>query len=113
MDPLQLTFIVVIDTREMYRHLSFPVLVPSFKAGKPVVPDIRLVDDVFLVLFLLENPFQGVLFDVARDVYFWAEPGQCVGVGECIDDPFVYAAEKKAGVEAADIFGGKDIDVGE
>ena len=110
---LQLPFIVMVDTREVYEHVALHVLVGSDRGGEPIVPQTRLVDDVFLVFFLAENPFHGILLNVSRNVDFGVEPGQSVCIGECIDDPFVYAAKENAGVEAADIFSGENFDIGE
>ena len=67
---------------------------------------------MFPVFIFVENPFHGILLDITEDIDFGMEPGQSVCVGEGIDDPLIYAAKEKAGIEAANVFGGKDFDVG-
>ena len=103
---------VMVDSREMNQHIPPRFGVGAVDAGEPIVPMTRLVEDVFPVGVLAEDPFHGVLFDVAGDVDFGVESGQSVGVSEDVDDPLVDAAEEEAGVETADVFGGEDLDVG-
>ena len=103
----------MVDTREVYEHVALYVFVGSYHGREPIVPKTGLVDDVFFVFFLAEDPFHSILLDIPGNIDVRVEPGQSVCIGECVDDPFVYAAKENAGVEAADIFSGEEFDVGE
>ena len=112
-----LAFVVGVDTGDVHRHVPFQVRVGSsyvFKnscttngAGTRCFPSSHLCGIYIswrFARYCRRRRLPGAV---------WAGAGHGVCVREGFNDPLLYAAEGEAGIGAAVVFDGEDLDVGE